>query len=87
MLVTILRFLGLCICLNIILVILSYLDYIFYLRKMSKKNTIDTINNIIQSDEKLLEENKNANFHVIDNILVHKEVWENIKDYKIKHNL
>ena len=54
---------------------------------MSKKNTIDIINNIIKSDEKLLEENKNANFHVIDNILVHKEVWENIKDYKIKHNL
>ena len=87
MIVTILWFLGICICLHIIIAIFSYFDYISYLRKMSKASTIDNINNIIKSDEKLLEEHKNANFPVIDNILEHKEIWENIKDYKIKHNL
>ncbi len=58
-------------------------DYCRFIRKMSDDNSIEHINEIISNDEEFIN-SKSFGGHMLERILDHKELWEQIRDNKLK---
>lgn len=63
---------------------IGIIQYKLYIRKMAKRYTYQEINEKIKKD---LEELTNAKYRgaMLESVLDHKELWEQIKEYKRTH--
>lgn len=75
--------LGLFITSIIILAHAKY-EYNSFIHKMANENTIEHIDKIISEDEMLINA-KTFKGHMLEILLDHKELWEQIKNHKMKN--
>ena len=75
--------LGLFITSIIILATAKY-EYNSFIHKMANENTIEHIDKIISEDEMLINA-KTFKGHMLEILLDHKELWEQIKNHKMKN--
>ena len=75
----------------VILIITSLLAYFHgsieydeYIKKLANKHTIEEINKKISDDDELLEK-KYFKGIFLDSIRDHKEMWEQVKKYKLNN--
>ena len=73
------------------LFIISFIVYLYlkyeynnFIHKMANENTIEHIDEIISEDEKLINA-KTFKGYMLENLLDHKELWEQIKNHKLKN--
>ena len=59
-------------------------EYKQYIRKLANEKTFEEIDKVISEDEDLI---KNYSFrgYMLENILSHKELWEQIRECKAKN--
>jgi len=81
--IVLILYLGLIILCAIIFAYANY-DYHRFIRKMSNKHSIEHINEIISNDETFIN-SKSFGGHMLEMILDHKELWERIKNHKLKN--
>ena len=70
--------------LSVIIIMVGMVEYKIYIRGLAKRHTYQEINEKIDKD---LEEINNANYKgkILENLLDHKELWEQVKEYKRTH--
>ena len=59
-------------------------EYNSFIHKMANENTIEHIDKIISEDETLINA-KTFKGYMLEILLDHKELWEQIKNYKLKN--
>lgn len=68
--------------LGILIYIMSNVEYSLHIQRLSNNNTIEQIEDQIEKDAQAINSGKFSG-HMLDNILDHKELWEQVKNYKI----
>lgn len=59
-------------------------DYNKFIHRLANEKTFEEIDKIISEDETLINSNSFKG-HMLDMILDHKEIWEQIKSHKLKN--
>lgn len=59
------------------------IEYSAFVEKLAKEKTFEEIDKIISEDETLINSNSFKG-HMLDMILDHQELWEQIKECKLK---
>ena len=60
------------------------IEYSAFIKKLAKEKTFEEIDKIIENDTKAIE-SKSFSGSILENILDHKELWEQIRECKIKN--
>lgn len=70
--------------LSVIIIMVGMVEHKIYIRRLAKRHTYQEINEKIDKD---LEEINNTNYKgkMLENLLDHKELWEQVKEYKRTH--
>ncbi len=68
------------------IIVLAYAKYDYYrfIHRLANEKTFEEIDKIITEDETLINSNSFKG-HMLDMVLDHKELWEQIKSYKQKN--
>ena len=69
---------------SLIVHLYSKYEYNSFIHKMANENTIEHIDKIISEDEMLINA-KTFKGHMLEILLDHKELWEQIKNHKMKN--
>ena len=69
---------------SLIVHLYSKYEYNNFIQKMANENTIEHIDEIISEDEKLINA-KTFKGYMLESILGHKKLWEQIKNHKLKN--
>ena len=69
---------------SLIVHLYSKYEYNNFIQKMANENTIEHIDEIISEDEKLINA-KTIKAYMLESLLGHKELWEQIKNHKLKN--
>ena len=69
---------------SLIVHLYSKYEYNNFIQKMANENTIEHIDEIISEDEKLINA-KTFKGYMLESLLDHKELWEQIKNHKLKN--
>lgn len=69
---------------TVLLIIIGTYEYKHYIKKLANKHTLDEIEEKIKNDE---DELLNAKYKgiMLTNLIEHKELWEQVRDYKKLH--
>lgn len=70
--------------LSLIVYLYSKHEYNNFIHKMANENTIEHIDEIISEDEKLIN-TKTFKGYMLESLLDHKELWEQIKKHKMEN--
>lgn len=71
---------------SLIVHLYSKYEYNNFIQKMANENTIEHIDEIISEDEKLINA-KTFKGYMLESLLGHKELWEQIKNHKLKNEI
>lgn len=71
------------ILLAILISVVGRVEYELYIKKLAETKTFEEIDKKINED---IETINKGNFkgHILENILDHKELWEQVKEHKLK---
>lgn len=69
---------------SLIVHLYSKYEYKNFIHKMANENTIEHIDKIISEDEMLINA-KTFKGYMLEILLDHKELWEQIKNHKLKN--
>lgn len=69
---------------SLIVHLYSKYEYNNFIQKMANENTIEHIDEIISEDEKLINAKTFKGF-MLESLIDHKELWEQIKNHKLKN--
>ena len=69
---------------SLIVHLYSKYEYNNFIQKMANETTIEHIDEIISEDEKLINA-KTFKGYMLESILGHKKLWEQIKNHKLKN--
>ena len=69
---------------SLIVHLYSKYEYNNFIQKMANENTIEHIDEIISEDEKLINA-KTFKGYMLESLLDHKELWEQIKKHKMEN--
>ena len=69
---------------SLIVHLYSKYEYNNFIQKMANENTIEHIDEIISEDEKLINA-KTFKGYMLESLLDHKELWEQIKNHNLKN--
>lgn len=59
------------------------MEYSDFIKKLAKEKTFEEIDKIIENDTKAIE-SKSFSGNILENIIDHLELWEQIKECKLK---
>lgn len=64
--------------------IFGNIEYNLYIKNLAKNNTIEQIDKIIANDIEFIDKG-NFKGYMLNDILDHKELWEQVRNYKIRN--
>lgn len=69
--------------LSILISVVGHVEYELYIKKLAEANTFEEIDKKINED---IETINKGNFkgRILENIFDHKELWEQVKEHKLK---
>ena len=80
--VALISIIALLVLIAVLIFVTGHVEYEHYIKKLAETKTIEEIEEKINEDNELIDSNSFGG-HMLENLLDHKELWEQVRNYKL----